>query len=79
MKTSYFTFGQSHVHSLNGFTFDKDIIVKINAKDPRNEMVYYFGDRWAMEYSLPPDLTHFPRGIIDLKGTVIAMPKEDKE
>jgi len=60
MKTSYFTFGQAHVHSVNGKTFDKDIVVKIttlDSEDPRDYMVSHFGTKWAMEYSEddPPD------------------------
>jgi hypothetical protein len=59
MKTSYFTFGQVHVHSVNGRTFDKDTIVKITAADPRKVMVAHFGVRWSMEYDEQPNMLFF--------------------
>jgi hypothetical protein len=37
--TSYFTFGFGHVHHVSGFTYDKDIVVKITADDPREKML----------------------------------------
>ena len=70
MATSYFTFGQSHVHSVDGFTYDRDVIVKITAENPRDVMVSVFGRKWAFEYEEGeiPDLLHwFPRGIRTLK------------
>ena len=66
MKTAYFTFGQSHVHSVNGFTFDKDVVVKITSENPRDSMVKYFGHTWAFEYDKEPDMKYFPRGIKEL-------------
>ncbi len=66
MRTSYFTFGQVHVHSVNGVTFDKDIVVKITAKDPRQVMVDTFGQKWSMEYDKEPDMKFLPRGIYEL-------------
>lgn len=66
MPTSYFTFGQGHVHSVNGMTFDKDIVVKITAEDPRQVMVDTFGQRWSMEYDEDPGREFFPRGVYEL-------------
>ncbi len=63
MKKSYFTFGQNHTHSVNGMTWDKDIIVEIEAEDPRKVMFDTFGHFWGHEYDNPPDLRHFPRGV----------------
>jgi hypothetical protein len=64
MKTKWFTFGQGHVHSVGGFTFDKNIVVQITAPDPRTVMFETFGDKWAMEYDQIPDVAkYFPRGI----------------
>ena len=67
MLTRYFTFGQTHVHSVNGRTFDKDDVAKITAPDPRKVMFEYFGPKWAFEYT-PEEMTaarldHFPKGI----------------
>lgn len=66
LRTSYFTFGQSHAHAVNGFTFDKDVVVKITAPDPRSVMCEHFGAKWAFEYDQCPDMGHFPRGIKEL-------------
>ena len=41
MKTRYFSFGQTHTHSFNGHTLDKDCIVKITAENPREIMVEF--------------------------------------
>lgn len=66
MRTAYFTFGQNHAHAVNGFTYDKDVVVKITAADPRGVMVAVFGRKWAFEYDEPPDMKHYPRGIKEL-------------
>ncbi len=68
MKTHWFTFGQSHAHSVNGKTFDKDCVVEITAEYPRNVMFETFGNKWAFEYDKLEDvhLECFPRGIIKL-------------
>jgi hypothetical protein len=66
MKTSYFTFGQSHTHAVGGFTYDKDIVVKITANDPREVMFEYFGTQWGFEYDECPDLKFFPSGVMDI-------------
>lgn len=70
MKTQYFTFGQAHVHSIGGITFDKDTIVAITADNPREIMFNTFGPKWAMQYDGDelPDLDLFPRGIVELPG-----------
>jgi hypothetical protein len=68
MITHWFTFGQSHAHSVNGKTFDKDCVVEIEAEDPRAVMCEHFGDKWAFEYNHLKDLTldYYPRGIMKL-------------
>ncbi len=66
MRTSYFTFGQQHAHSVSGFTYDKDVVVKITAEEPRDVMFEYFGDKWGMEYAECPELKYFPRGIKEI-------------
>ena len=62
-ETSWFTFGQNHTHSVNGLTYDKDIVVEITAKDPRERMVKVFGNKWSLQYNSKPDMSFFPRGI----------------
>jgi hypothetical protein len=65
--TRYYSFGFAHVHTVNGFTYDKDIIVKVTAPDPRAVMFQMFGPRWSFEYTEETlDLSFFPRGVKDL-------------
>lgn len=66
MITQWFSFGQVHVHSVNGRTYDKDCIVEITAPDPRAVMFATFGRKWGMQYDIPPDMRYFPRGVIKL-------------
>lgn len=66
MKTSWFTFGQTHTHSHCGLTLDKDIVVKITAEDPRDRMFELFGAQWGHEYDKQPDMLYYPRGIVEL-------------
>ena len=70
MKT-YVTFGQVHVHSVNGKTFDKDCVAVIeadNAVEGRAKAFEYFGRKFCVEY--PEDrfdfdlMRFFPRGFI---------------
>ena len=66
MKGFYFTFGQIHVHSVDGFTYDKNVVVEIEAEDEgkaRLIMADYFGLKWAFCYLEKPDMNYFPRGI----------------
>lgn len=66
LKSYYFTFGQGHVHSLGGFTYDKDIVVEVSADsnaEARAIMFNYFGRKWGMQYDKKPDMKYFPRGI----------------
>lgn len=78
--TRYFTFGYSHRHEVDGVVYDKDVVVKITALDPRARMVEVFGTAWSFEYEsvigdggavdfLSPsvcDLIYYPRGVVDL-------------
>lgn len=66
MRTSYFTFGQNHAHSVNGRTFDKDTIVKITAEEPRDVIVAHFGLKWAMEYDECPNMEYGYSEIVEL-------------
>ena len=74
MKT-YITFGQSHVHSINGKTFDKDCVAVIhckNAKDGRNLALEIFGQKFSFEYPEKKfnfdDMKFYPRGFINAKN-----------
>ena len=71
MKT-YITFGQVHVHSVNGKTFDKDCVAVIdseNASQGRKKAFEIFDRKFCMEYD---DIKHvridyFPRGFINVE------------
>ena len=64
---SYFTFGQNHIHSCNGTTLDKDIVLCIEDANPRERMFRLFGPKWAMQYDECPDLDLYPRGVYYLE------------
>lgn len=68
-RTAWFTFGQNHVHRINGFTFDADIVVKITAPDPRARMIELFGPCWSMQYDNESDvcLELYPRGVKEVQ------------
>lgn len=65
----YFTFGQSHVHTILDRVFDKDIVVSLSAPDERTasfKMSNMFGRVWGMSYSAKPDMRYYPKGIFNL-------------
>lgn len=67
----YFTFGQSHIHKVDGVVFDKNCVVEVEAdtfEHARDKMFACFGNMWSMQYDYPPDMQFFPRGIIKLGG-----------
>lgn len=75
MSKFYITFGQIHVHSVNGKTFDKDCLAEIEA-DTRGQaharaMDVFEGTfhQCLEEKELHDVLHYFPRGIIKLKGS----------
>ena len=66
MGKHYFTFGQAHVHRVNGKTFDKDCVIEIEAEScvaARQIMVDNFGQKWASQYKELPDMSYYPLGI----------------
>lgn len=68
----YISFGQSHVHRVNGKTFDADSLCEIDAlhEDKAREMAFQtFGREWANVYdTLDGHLDFFPRGPIPLNN-----------
>ncbi len=54
-STSWFSFGYDHRHEIDGRVFDRNVIAKIMAPDPRLVMNAVFGQKWAFEYTSPPD------------------------
>ncbi len=67
MKT-YVTFGQSHVHRINGKILDRDCVALINGN--RDDVFKMFGDKFCFEYAEDKfnfdSMKYFPRGIIEV-------------
>lgn len=69
MTTRYFTFGQNHIHTIDGVVFDRDVVVKITAADEaacREKMFATFGRQWCGCYQDPREPRWYPRGEIEL-------------
>jgi hypothetical protein len=71
MKT-YVTFGQVHVHSVNGKTFDKDTVAVIESESPEKgrEIAFEtFGDKFCFEYPeahWEGKMEYFPKGYVNV-------------
>lgn len=65
--TKYFTFGQDHIHKIDGVIYDRDCVIKITAVNPRSRMFELFGVKWSTEYNSLKELNikHYPRGIFE--------------
>ena len=73
MAKHYVTFGQTHVHSVNGKTFDKNCVAVFEAEDythGRQKAFKYFGSVFCFDYHSEQwnedNLKWFPRGYIEL-------------
>lgn len=71
MKT-YVTFGQNHIHRVNGIIFDKNSVAVVEGNIAR--VVELFGDKFCTTYvgkvwANANILHHFPRGCISVDGT----------
>lgn len=67
MSNYYFTFGQCHVHRVNGKTFDCDTVAVISAEShskARQKFVDLFGDKFHQSLELPPEMSYFPMGFL---------------
>lgn len=73
MKKYYISFGQIHIHTINGHTFDKDCVCEINApneRDAREKAFETFDSKWSFLYcenTVDKILRHCSRGIIELE------------
>lgn len=68
----WLTFGQSHTHSHNGITLDKNCICEFNAADgPSANLIVkkYFGNKYSMLHDTHPQssVQFYPRGIIQIE------------
>jgi hypothetical protein len=70
MNKYWISFGQTHTHSVNGKTLDKDCLLEIEAENEeaaRNQVIALIGLKWANIYEeLEGNLEYFPRGVIKL-------------
>ena len=65
----YVSFGQAHVHSINGHTIDKDCIVEIESdsrEKAHRKVMDMFDGVFCFLHNDMPDMSYFPRGIIKL-------------
>lgn len=64
----YVTFGQNHVHFVNGEIFDKDCVAIVHGD--RDTVFEIFGNKFCFEYTEdqwdPESMKFFPRGYINL-------------
>ena len=74
MSKFYISFGQVHVHSVNGKTFDKNCLAEIEAdshEEAHKEAMDIFKGVFHNCYTekrLPEVLHYFPRGVIKVSG-----------
>ena len=69
----YITFGQVHVHRVNGKTFDCDCVAVINCDTPKecDKMAFeLFKGRFHEHSSRIPPMKYYPRGLIEVGGGV---------
>lgn len=70
----YISFGQGHVHRVNGSTFDCDCLAEIECdshSDGRRKAYSAFRNKFCTSYleqDLPNILKFYPRGVIKLCG-----------
>lgn len=65
----FVSFGQVHIHSVNGKTLDKDCIAVIEAADhaaAHDKAFEMFDKKFCFVYDEVPDMEFFPRGLIYL-------------
>lgn len=74
MGKTYVTFGQIHVHSVNGKTFDKNCVAVIESDDiisGRNRVFAIFDRKFCTSYyedewKEADQLRYYPRGYINV-------------
>ena len=71
MKKTYVTFGQTHTHSVNGITLDKNTVAVLSAENRehgRQKAFDYFGAKFCFEYFddqwNDDDIKYYPAGYV---------------
>lgn len=65
----YISFGQIHIHLINGHAIDKDCLVELEAGsrlEARMRTMVWFKGIYHNVYDKLPDMSFFPRGVIKL-------------
>jgi len=65
----YITFGQVHVHSVGGRTFDKDCVAVVNGETPGqcDDMAFeLFDGKFHGHSARMSDMSYYPRGLIEV-------------
>lgn len=65
----YVTFGQIHVHSINGKTLDKDCVAEFSAKNiisGHGHAMTIFDEKFHHCTEELPEMSYYPRGIINI-------------
>jgi hypothetical protein len=69
----FVTFGQNHVHSVDGKTLDRNCVAVLKARtweEGRRKAFEYFGDKFSFSYHgdewIDDNMKYFPRGYIEL-------------
>lgn len=72
MAKTYITFGQIHVHSVDGKTFDKDCVAVVNLPEEKARAVFWpkFHNSYTEEQFDPEIMQYYPRGLIELGASV---------
>jgi hypothetical protein len=73
--TTYVTFGQDHVHSINGVTYDKNCVAFFDsdsANEGRRKAFEIFGKKFCFEYwgenfDWNDHSGYYSRGLIEVK------------
>ena len=78
MTKVYLTFGQIHVHRVNGKTFDCDCVAVIDCDSHEHgrEIAFnLFSDKWFTTYLKEnfdmDDMKYYPRGLINVSQTSV--------
>lgn len=69
MTKTYITFGQVHVHHINGKVFDKDCVAVVDLPEDEARAIFMpqFCFSYAEEEFNKLDVSFFPRGLINVE------------
>ena len=67
-EKTYITFGQIHVHRVEGKTFDKDCVALVHSSEEEARKVFWpeFHQSFTEDEFDPGIMEYYPRGIIEV-------------